>query len=87
MTLTRFSWPVGPLFVWRVFERERGGALQLLASAEEAGGPALRRDGLPGDAPLVISLNWPIDRDKDRIRFEVDALQIFTAGVLVDWAT
>ena len=85
ITITRFSWPVGPLFTWRVYERERGGSLQLLASAAEAGGPAPKRDGSPGDAPLLIQLTWAADKDRDRIRFEVDALQSFTCGVKVDW--
>ena len=85
ITLTRFSWPVGPLFTWRIFERERNGVLQPLTSADESGGPAPRRDGQPGDAPLVISLRWAADRDRDRIRIELDVVQSFTAGVKLDW--
>jgi hypothetical protein len=84
LTLTRFSWPVGPLFTWRVYERERNGVLQLLASGDESGGEGFYKDGTPG-APLTIGLRWPVDKDKDRIRVEVDALSPFTAGVKVEW--
>jgi len=87
ITLARLApgWPGGPLFTYRIYERERNGVLQLLTSASESGGPAPRRDGLPGDAPLVIQLTWKLDRDRDRIRFEADVVQPFTCGVKIDW--
>jgi len=84
ITLTRFSWPIGPLFTWRIFERERNGVLQLLASAAEEGGEGRFMDGTTG-APLIISVRWSADKDRDRIRIELDVVQQFTAGVKLDW--
>ena len=83
ITLTRQSWPVGPLFTWTIFERERNQSLTTLASAAELGGERIGRDGNP--APLIIELRWAPDKDKDRIRVEVDAQQSFTLGVAVVW--
>ena len=86
VTISRFNWPVGPLFTWRVFERERNGVLKLLSFADESGGVVVpRRDGQPGEQPLVVQLRWASDADRDRIRFEVDAIQVFTCGVRVVW--
>lgn len=83
ITVTRQSWPVGPLFTWTIFERERNGSLTQLASAVEQGGERIGRDGQP--APLIIELRWALDKDKDRIRIEIDAQQSFTLGVTVVW--
>ena len=84
IAMTRIAWPAGPLFTWRIFERERGGQLVLLASASEDGGEGFFRDGTPG-APLTIRLTWPVDKDKDRIRAEVDALLEFQSDVTVSF--
>ena len=75
---------MGDVFTWRVFERERNGTLQLLASASETGGPAFGKDGTP-NPPLIISLSWAADKDKDTLRFEIDAAQAFTTEVFIDW--
>lgn len=85
ITLQRAAWPPGALFTWTLYERERDGQLLKLASATEFGGPAPNRDGTPGDGPLVITLRWPADRDKDRIRVEVNALQAFTSDITAEW--
>jgi hypothetical protein len=85
VTMERLSWPAGALFRWDVYERERNGTLTHLAGADELGGPAVRRDGLPGDAPLVITLRWAADRDKDVIRFEVTVEQDFSSNVSLEW--
>lgn len=83
--LQRQAWPEGQLFTWKVWERERNGLLVPLAAATEFGGPAPFRDGTPGDAPLVITLSWPADKDKDLIRVEIDALQAFASDVTGVW--
>lgn len=85
ITMTRMSWPVGALFRWEVYERERNGTLLPLAAADEIGGPAPKKDGSPGDAPLVITLSWPVDRDKDRIEIRLDVFQAFQSNVTLDW--
>jgi hypothetical protein len=84
IVLTRIAWPLGPLFTWRVFERKRSGALLLLATADESGGPGFFKDGTPG-APLTITLSWPPSTDNDKIRVEIDALVSFTVGVAASW--
>lgn len=85
ITLQRSSWPEGPLFRWDVHERNRDGTLLPLAGADETGGFRPRRDGQPGETPLVIQLNWPIDKDKDLIRFTINVLQPFTSDVSLVW--
>jgi hypothetical protein len=35
--------------------------------------------------PLVITLTWPPDADRDLIRFEVTVLQTFTTAIIVDF--
>lgn len=85
ITLTRESWPAGALFDWRVYERERNGTLRLLTQGNEVGGPAPRPNGPPGDAPLVITLTWAVDKDKDVIRFEADVFQAFNTTPTLEW--
>lgn len=85
ISIARFNWPAGQLFRWRVYERERNGTLQPLTEGNEIGGVVPRRDGQPGEQPLSIELRWATDVDRDRIRFEFDVQQPFTAGVKIDW--
>lgn len=85
ITMQRSSWPAGALFRWDVYERNRGGTLLPLAGADEDGGVRPRRDGQPGETPLIISLNWPADKDKDIIRFSINVLQSFTSDVSLIW--
>jgi hypothetical protein len=85
ITLTRENWPAGDLFDWRVYERDRNGELKFLTGGHELGGFVPRRDGQPGEQPLVIQLSWPADRDKDRIRFEADVFQSFNTTPTIEW--
>ena len=87
VTLTRApgGWPAGELFTYRAFERERNsGALNLLTSGTESGGPAVGKDGTV-NPPLVITLRWPVDKDRDLIRFELDVVQTFTTAITVEF--
>ena len=85
ITMQRNSWPEGDLFRWDLYERERKGTLVHLSGADETGGFRPRRDGLPGETPLVIGLSWPVDKDKDRIRFELTVHQEFSSDVTIEW--
>lgn len=86
LTITRLGWPPGPVFNAKIFERERGGELSLLWSVEAEKGGTFGKDGTP-NPPLIVELNWRADKDKDRIRIELEALVIFTAGIQVEWLT
>jgi len=83
--ISRFSWPAGALFTYRVLEAERGsGDPQLLTSGTENGGTVIGKNG-EIDPPLIIGLKWAADKDRDRIRFEVDVFQAFTTEVFMDF--
>ena len=87
ITMTRegLGWPVGELFTYRVYERNRGSqTLQLLTGATESGGPAVGRDGTV-NPPLRISLQWAPDKDKDVIRFEMDVVQTFRTAITMEF--
>lgn len=84
ITLTRLSWPAGPLFNWRVYERQRNGTLSLLTQGDEVGGDTTGKDGTL-NPPLVITLRWPVDADKDVIRFEADVFQAFQTDLTFAW--
>lgn len=82
VTLTRpgAGWPVGEVFEWRVYEKERNGVLTPLASAVEFGGQIIGKGGVI-NPPLQVTLTWPLDRDKDRIRFEIDVRQTIRTAI------
>lgn len=87
LTMTRApgGWPPGELFTYRAFERERNsGALNLLTGGTESGGPAVGKDGTV-NPPLVVTLTWPLDKDRDLIRFELDVVQTFTTAITVEF--
>lgn len=90
LTMTRpgspLWWPIGDVFTWRVYERERNGVLQLLCSGTEKGSGAdiTGRDGA-SNPPLTLTMRWPVDRDKDHIRIELDVLQAFTTAVTLEF--
>ena len=82
--IERFTWPIGPLVNYRIYERQRNGDLLLLTQGAEEGGPVIGKNG-EINPPLRISLNWAADADKDVIRIEVDAIQPFTAEAFLDF--
>lgn len=88
ITLTRGNtnegWPDGALFDWRVYERDRNGSLHLITQGGETGGTVTGKDGSL-NPPLVIELTWPVDKDKDVIRFEADVFQEFNTTASIEW--
>lgn len=84
ITITRNDQPHGPLYLWRVFERERDESLRPLAQGNEVGCVGYFKDGTPG-APLGITLKWPEDEDRDLIRLELEVLQPFRTSVRIEW--
>jgi len=59
-------------------------SINLLTSGMESGGPAVGKDGTV-NPPLVITLRWPVDKDRDLIRFELDVVQTFTTAITVEF--
>ena len=78
------QWPVGAVFSYQISERQRNGSLNLLTGATEPGGQMIGKGGVV-NPPLVITLTWPPDADRDLIRFEVTVLQTFTTAITVDF--
>lgn len=75
------------MFQYHISERQRTGVLRELMSATESGtGGPLRGKGGVVNPPLVIRLTWPLDADRDLIRFEVTVLQPFVAGITMEFA-
>lgn len=87
LTMTRapLGWPIGELFTYRISERERNSeTLNLLTFGTESGGPAIGKDGTI-NPPFVVTLTWPLDKDRDLIRIELDVVQPFETALAVDF--
>lgn len=94
ITITRDNQPPGPLYLWRVYERDgqrvprrrrrAARVLRPLANGDEVGCVGYFRDGTPG-APLGITVRWPDDEDRDLIRLELEVLQPFRTSVRLEW--
>ena len=87
LTMTRApaGWPSGALFTLRILERQRNGVLQPLARWAETGGPALGKDGVTVNPPLVTSIQWGADKDRDLVRVELDVVQTFSTAITVEF--
>ena len=78
-------WPVGNVFTYRAYERERHtGEAKLLTFGTLTGGPSTAKDGTP-NPPWELILTWAADKDRDLIRFEIDVIQAFTTAVTVEF--
>jgi len=78
------QWPTGDVFIYQISERQRNGSLSLLTGATEPGGQMIGKGGVV-NPPLVITLTWPPDADRDLIRFEVTVFQSFTTAITMEF--
>jgi hypothetical protein len=89
ITVTREAgapWPVGDVFTYRIYERDRDASnTRLLAQATERGSGIEETSRGVRNPPLVITLRWPVDRDRDLIRVELDVLQAFRAAFVMEY--
>lgn len=87
ISLQRQSWPdlgLVPLFSWSAYEQERSGSLELLASGNEFGGDIVGKGGVV-NPPLVITLTWAADKDKETIRLDLLVNAPFNTVVSLEW--
>lgn len=84
ITVDRNAWPEGALFDLRIYLAERGGEYRFITGSNESGGAASPRNGVQ-NPPLVIRLEWPLDKDRERLKFEIDVHQPFSCGLHLVW--
>jgi len=87
MTMTRQpdGWPVGELFTYRIYERNRNSPdATLLTFGTESGGPSTGRDGTI-NPPFRVSLTWPVDKERDLIKVELDVVQAFNTAITLEF--
>lgn len=87
ITMTRqpVEWPVGELFTYRVFDRERNsGVVNLMTSGTEYGGLRIGRDGTVNPT-FSRAFIWREDKDRDLIRIELTVVQTFTTAITIEF--
>jgi hypothetical protein len=89
-TVTRTSaiWPIGPLFSYTIYERNRGSSqLNLMTSGTEfgTGEPAADREGNITNPPFRRTAKWAPAQDRDVVRIDIEVFQTFNTSMTVEF--